>query len=101
MSKVSIFFRDLGEHLKSYVDRAYKENKFESDIKYWDKQYISLQILVKNEHKNKYQRSLNTTATGLTAEQCNLILSNDILNELEEENQSLIKRIFSFGRKKK
>lgn len=85
--------------MKNYVDKAYRENKFESDIKYWDKQYISLNILLKNEHKNKYKRTLNTSATGLTAEQCNIALSNDILEELAEEEVSWAKKIFSFGKK--
>lgn len=91
----------MGEYLKSYVDKAYKENKFEGDIKHWDRQFVSLNILLKNEHKNNYKRKLTSSATGLTAEQCNIVLSNECLEELKEEDTPFYKKIFSFGKKKK
>lgn len=94
-----MLFRDLGEYLKVYVDRVYRENKFESDTKYWDRQYISMNILLKNDNKNKYKRSLNSTATGLTPEQCNLALSNEVLKELAEEEQSFAKKYLPFTKK--
>lgn len=96
---VQFTFRDLAEHLKSYIDKAYKENKFETDLKFWDKQYISMKILLNNEHKNKYKRSLISSATGLTAEQCNTALSNEILNELAEEEASIVKKYSPFVKK--
>ncbi|XP_019864899.1 ubiquinol-cytochrome-c reductase complex assembly factor 2 [Aethina tumida] len=87
--------RDLGEYLREYVNRSYKENKFETNYKYWDKQYLSIKKLVENEHKNKYPRVLSSCATGLNAEQCNIALSNEYLAELEKENQSFFKRLIS------
>lgn len=88
----------MAEHLRTYIEKAYRENKFEADIKFWDKQYISMKILLDNNHKNKYRRSLNSSATSLTAEQCNTILSNDFLNDLAEEESSFLKKYFPFKR---
>ncbi|KAJ8940757.1 hypothetical protein NQ314_010619 [Rhamnusium bicolor] len=87
--------RDLGEYLRTYINRAYKENKFETNYKYWDKQYLALEKLVNNDHKNKYKRLLSSSATGLTAEQCNIALSNEFLEELEKEEQSIFRKLIS------
>lgn len=78
----------MGEFLRSFVDKSYKENLFEHHHSYWDRQYISLSKLVNNDHKNKYSRILASSATGLTAEQCNLALSNEFLEELANEDNS-------------
>lgn len=85
--------------MKSYIDKAYKENKFETDLKFWDKQYISMKILLNNEHKNKYKRSLISSATGLTAEQCNTALSNEFMTELAREDTSVLAKYFPFLKK--
>lgn len=95
---VSIF-RDLAEHLKQYVDKAYKDNKFEADTKFWDRQYVSMKIILNNDHKNKYKRFLVSSATGLTAEQCNTALSNEFLKELAEEEVSLVEKYLPFFKK--
>ncbi|XP_068893912.1 ubiquinol-cytochrome c reductase complex assembly factor 2 [Tenebrio molitor] len=87
--------RDLGEFLRNKINRAYKENKFETDFKYWDSQFLSLQHLVNNEYRNKYPRVLVSSATGLTGEQCKLALSNEFLQEVQEE-KPFYKKIFSF-----
>lgn len=85
--------------MKRYIDKAYKENAFETDLKFWDKQYISMKILLNNEHKNKYKRSLISSVTGLTAEQCNTALSNEFMTELAEEDTSHVKKYFPFLKK--
>lgn len=87
--------RDIGDHLKQYINTAYKENKFESNHSYWDKQYIALQRLLNNNHKNKYKRTLASSATGLTAEQCNIALSNEYLNEVNQKEQSFFRKLIS------
>lgn len=87
--------RDIGEYLKETIDKAYKDNKFESNLAYWDKQYIALQRILNNEYKNKYPRNFSSSATGLTREQCNTALSNEFLEELQKEEQSFFKRLFS------
>lgn len=86
--------RDLGQYLREKVNKAYKTNQFEADIKYWDQQYLSLEKLVKNEYSKKFPRLLNSSATGLTREQCQIALSNEFLEENSKENQSIFKRLF-------
>lgn len=90
-----IDYRDLGEYLRDSINKAYKENKFESDQKFWDRQYLSLQKLVNNEHCKHNPRHLHSSSTGLTAEQCNIALSNEFLTELQNENEPFYKRIFA------
>lgn len=102
-SNTFLIFRDLGEHLRVFINRAYKENKFEEHPKYWDRQYLCIKRLLDNEHKNKYKRSLSSTATGLTKEECHTILSTEVLEELEKEEKSYFRNIFVWipGRKEK
>ncbi|CAG9854784.1 unnamed protein product [Phyllotreta striolata] len=87
--------RDFNEYLTNFVNTAYKENKFETNHKYWDNQYLALQKLINNNHKNKYRRSLNTSATGLSAEECNLVLSNKSLEELNVQKKSFFQSLIS------
>lgn len=88
--------RDLGEHLRIFINQAYKENKFEEHPKYWDRQYLSIKRLVDNVHKNKYKRSLSSSATGLSREECHTVLSTEVLQELEKEEKSVWKKIIPF-----
>lgn len=87
--------RDIGEYLRETIVKAYKDNKFESNLVYWDKQYLALQKIINNEYRDKYPRTLTSSATGLTREQCNIALSNDFLEELQKEETSLLKKLFS------
>lgn len=89
----------MGEYLRDSINKAYKQNKFEADPKYWDRQYLSLQKLLNNEHCKQNPRNLRSSSTGLTAEQCNIALSNEFLKELENENLPFYKRLFSFRTK--
>lgn len=88
--------RDYCEFVTKYITQAYKENKFETNYKYWDQQYLAIQKIVNNTNKNKYKRSLTSSATGLTAEQCNLALSNEFLEELRKEEKSYFRNLISF-----
>lgn len=93
---LSVFYcRDVGEYLKETINKAYKDNKFETNLAYWDKQYLALQRILNNEHKTKYPRTFASSATGLTREQCNTALSNEFLEELAKEDTSIFKRLFS------
>ncbi|XP_072379640.1 ubiquinol-cytochrome-c reductase complex assembly factor 2 [Diabrotica undecimpunctata] len=95
VDKNKIGGRDIGEHLRHYINTSYKENKFETNHSYWDKQYLAIQRLVNNTHKNKYKRTLNTSSTGLTAEQCNIALSNEYLDEVNQKEKSFFRKLIS------
>lgn len=40
-----------------------------------------------------YKRSLTSTASGLTAEQCNIALSPEMKEYLEEENKFFLRKL--------
>lgn len=50
-----------------------------------DIQFKSLEILANNINFKKYPRRLNSTASGLSAEQCNQVLSSEFLEYMNEE----------------
>ncbi|RZC40781.1 ubiquinol-cytochrome-c reductase complex assembly factor 2 [Asbolus verrucosus] len=88
--------RDLGQFLRNKINKTCKENyNFQTTYWYWERQYLAVQTLVNNEHKNKYPRVLTSSATGLTAEQCNKALSNEFLETLQEEDKPFYKKIFT------
>lgn len=87
--------RDYREFIEAYIKQAYKENKFETNYKYWDQQYIAFQKILNNTNKNKYKRNYTSTATGLTSEQCHFALSNEIIDELKREEKPFFKRLFT------
>lgn len=53
-------------------------------------QFQALENIIKNVHQNKYPRKNRATATGLTGEQCQQILSSEFLeiyiNDKESKN---------------
>lgn len=87
----------MGTFLKNSIRKLQKSGKLEENQQYWDRQYISLQKIINGEHSKKYQRTLTSSATGLTVEQCNLVLSNEFLEQLQNEEKSVFKRLFSFN----
>ncbi|KAK9730107.1 Complex III assembly factor UQCC2/CBP6 [Popillia japonica] len=88
--------RDLGTFLKNSFRKLQKTETFKDNRQqYWDRQYLSLQKIINSDHLKRYPRTLSSSATGLTAEQCNLVLSSEFLEQLKKEEQSLFKKLFS------
>ncbi|CAB3224771.1 unnamed protein product [Arctia plantaginis] len=80
--------RDLGKFIRDKVKVAFEStNKKDLDSELCNQQYNSLNKLADNYYKNKYKRKHSSTATGLSVEECNLILSNEVLDYLKEENK--------------
>lgn len=52
-----------------------------------DRYYRSLKRIISNHYGQIYTRSFKSTASGLTAEQCNIALSPEMKEYLEEENK--------------
>lgn len=83
--------RDFGVHLRKQLQGIINPSAVTTNIS--DKlthQINALERISNNVHGNKYKRSLSSTATGLTAEQCNQVLSSEFLQYLNEE-QGLFK----------
>lgn len=73
------------------------ETNPEFDQDQCNKFYMSLHRLASNYHGNKYPRTLNSTSTGLTKEQCNLVLTPEALKILEEDyNDRKFWQLFKF-----
>ncbi|NXB31558.1 UQCC2 factor, partial [Eulacestoma nigropectus] len=78
--------RDLGAFLRQRVAQAFREgeNTPISDPKACDQMYESLVRIHTNFYKNKYPRLKDTTFTGVTVEDCRMILATDILKQMED-----------------
>lgn len=86
--------RDLGKFIRDKVKTAFETDKRKLDSDLCNKQYTSLNKLADNHYKNKYKRTNKSTATGLSTEECNLILSEQVLAYLKEENKGFFSKIF-------
>nr|XP_021184923.2 probable methyltransferase-like protein 15 homolog [Helicoverpa armigera] len=88
--------RDLGKFIRDKVKAAFESSERQNlDSELCNRQYNSLNKLADNYYKNKYKRTHSSTATGLNTEECNLILSNEVLEYLKEENKALFARKLS------
>lgn len=80
--------RDLGEqirkHMKNLTNPASLTSEAAEKI---TKQIDSLERLSNNTYGRKYQRIYDSTATGLSAQQCNQVLSSEFLQYLNEDNK--------------
>lgn len=93
----SSYFRDCGERIRECVKLAFNSEKgFTGDPEYCKAQYDALKRLTDNHYGNLYKRKLTHTSTGLTPQECNIVLSNESLQFLEEENKSFFKKYFKF-----
>lgn len=88
-------YRDLGKFIRYKVKEAFDPSaKQNLDTELCNRQYNALNRLADNHYKNKYKRTITSTATGLSVEECNLILSNEVLTYLKEENKGFFSKIF-------
>ncbi|XP_034833866.1 probable methyltransferase-like protein 15 homolog [Maniola hyperantus] len=81
--------RDLGKFIRDKVKAAFESDKANLDSELCTRQYNSLTKLADNHYRNKYKRTKHSTATGLSEEECQLILSSEVLDYLKEENKVL------------
>lgn len=69
-------------------------NKQNLDSELCNRQYNALNKIADNHYRDKFIRTKQSTATGLSPEECNIILSNEVLTYLKEENKGFFKKIF-------
>ncbi|CAK1553331.1 unnamed protein product [Leptosia nina] len=87
--------RDLGKIIRDKVKAAFEtSNSQKLNSESCNQYYNSLNRLADNHYKNKYKRKLHSSATGLSTEECNVVLSNEVLEYLKEENKSFFQKIF-------
>ncbi|XP_046971490.1 probable methyltransferase-like protein 15 homolog [Vanessa cardui] len=86
--------RDLGKFIREKVKVAFESsNKQNLDSELCTRQYNALNKLADNHYRDKYNRTNQSTATGLSTEECNLILSSEVLTYLKEENKVLSRKL--------
>jgi hypothetical protein len=89
-------FRDLGEYIRKEVGTAFSAgDTFRGDTIKCMKKYDSLKRLADNHYCNKYKRTIQSSATGLTVEHCTSILSKESLEILKNNNEGVIKSTFN------
>ncbi|XP_012285266.1 ubiquinol-cytochrome-c reductase complex assembly factor 2-like [Orussus abietinus] len=81
--------RDLGLHIRDQIKIAFaKGESSQVDKELCDRYYASLKRLASNHYGSLYKRTLTSTASGLTVEQCNLALSPELQEFFAEEERS-------------
>lgn len=62
--------------------------------------YNSLKRLSDNHYYDNNRRTFQSSATGLDAEQCNSVLSDEFLDYLKEDNdQGIVSKVFNRNKK--
>ncbi|CAH0728169.1 unnamed protein product, partial [Brenthis ino] len=88
--------RDLGKFIRDKVKAAFEtSNKQNLDSEHCNRQYNTLNKIADNYYRDKYKRTRHSTATGLSTEECNVILSSEVLDYLKEENKGFFGKIFN------
>lgn len=84
--------RDLGEFIRQQVVKEFSlgEATKINDLKECEKKLNSLNRLANNYYGKKFPRKAARTASGLTREQCQDVLSTESLKILQEQNLSII-----------
>ena len=95
-------FRDLSQHIRDQVKIAFSKGEALNPVEQerCNRYYRSLKRLCTNQYGNRYKRPLNTTATGLTHDQCNLALTPEVQDLLKEESQGFLGRFINTFRRK-
>ncbi|XP_061788608.1 ubiquinol-cytochrome-c reductase complex assembly factor 2 [Nerophis lumbriciformis] len=86
--------RDLGTFLRQRVAAAFREgeNTQISDTEKCDLMYESLARMNTNTYRQRFPRVKDTSFTGVTVEECKLLLSGSV-QQTEDEKKSLWKTL--------
>ncbi|XP_076750334.1 ubiquinol-cytochrome c reductase complex assembly factor 2-like [Xylocopa sonorina] len=88
--------RDLAQHIRDQLKLAFaKGEASEVNREECDRYYKSLKRICSNHYGQMYKRTFSNSATGLTREQCNLMLSPEALKIIEEDSRGFFSRTFS------
>lgn len=83
--------RDLGEHLRDQLKHTFRttDKTIHSDDLF-QKQYEALERISHSAAAQRYPRKVHptSTATGLSGEQCNQVLSSEFLEYLNEDKKT-------------
>ncbi|KAK2587645.1 hypothetical protein KPH14_003768 [Odynerus spinipes] len=83
--------RDISQHIRDQVKIAFsKGDASQVDQEQCNRYYASLKRIASNHYGQRYKRTLTSTASGLTVEQCNLALSPEMQEFLKEEERNFL-----------
>ncbi|KAG5837936.1 ubiquinol-cytochrome-c reductase complex assembly factor 2 [Anguilla rostrata] len=87
--------RDLGTFLRQRVAHAFREgeNTQISDPEKCDQMYESLARINSSFYKEKFPRAKDTSFTGVTVEECRVLLSTGSMQQMDEEKKGLWKTL--------
>lgn len=83
--------RDLGEFLRKQLKASLRAGNISSN---GDNQFQALERICNNIHFNNYPRLRQSTATGLTSEQCKILISDQSLKYFAEQQKGLFSKFF-------
>lgn len=85
---VVVALRDLGQYLRNQLEQILGgSNIITTNDSKLNKQFEALDNLANNVYCLKYQRTLKSTSTGLSGEQCRQVLSSEFLEYLNEDDK--------------
>ena len=85
--------RDLGALIRQRVADGFKQGESSViDEVQCQKKYESLVRLNSNQHKNAYPRAKDTTASGVSVEECQVMTATDTLKFFNEDDKSFLSR---------
>lgn len=95
-SFIILNYRDLGRFIREKVKAVFESGDLtQFDSKECAQQFAALTRLADNKHRNKYKRLYQSTSTGLSTEECKVILSSEMLEYLKEEDKGFFRKIFN------
>lgn len=86
---------DLGQHIRDQVKIAFSKGEGSNQIDpiLCDQYYNSLKRIASNHYGKIYTRVFSNTASGLSREHCNVILSPEMQEYFAEEEKGFIHRV--------
>ncbi|XP_072238181.1 ubiquinol-cytochrome-c reductase complex assembly factor 2 [Leuresthes tenuis] len=87
--------RDLGTFLRQRVASAFREgeNTQIADPEKCDQMYESLARISSNAYRQRFPRVRDSSFTGVTVEECRVLLSGSMQQSMDEEKKGLWKTI--------
>ncbi|XP_045616234.1 ubiquinol-cytochrome-c reductase complex assembly factor 2 [Procambarus clarkii] len=90
--------RDLGKYLRLRVTEGFRHGDATAvDETECQRIYASLNRIATNVHAKQYPRTLRSTSTGLTAEECKQVISEEFLQILKEQDKGFFSGLFKRG----
>lgn len=89
--------RDLGQFIRDRLKESFKAGDLlkKEDEEKCTTTYKCLNRIADNYYCRLYERSYISSATGLTEEQCKIIISDDFLELLNSKERSFISKVFN------